>query len=341
MSAPGPRNLITDVTGLKVGQAQDDAARTGVTVILPDAPAVAGVDVRGGGPGTRETDALDPSCMVDAIHAIVLSGGSVYGLEAASSVTAQLGAEGRGFPVPGSPVPAPVVPAAILFDLNNGGDKAWGVTPPYARLGAQALAALDDELVLGNAGAGFGARAGTYKGGTGSASIVTDDGFEIGALVAVNAFGSPVMPGSDRLWAAPFERRHEMGDQSKRSLPDPADHPVTDWPDDTKAALAAPPGANTTIGVVATNATLTPAQATRLAIMAQDGYARALRPIHTPFDGDVVFALATGVKALGDPFMLARLGTLAADCMARAIGRAIHEAQTLGPAKSYRDIFPL
>ncbi|TNE38563.1 MAG: peptidase S58 family protein [Alphaproteobacteria bacterium] len=333
---PGPQNLITDVSGISVGNAVDALVRTGVSVVLPERRAVMGVDVRGGGPGTRETDALDPTCLVDEMDAVVLAGGSVYGLEAASGVVAGLGAQGRGFEVAGAPLTAPVVPSAILFDLANGGDKAWGTEPPYRRLGLKALAAASNApFDLGNQGAGYGARAGAYKGGLGSASIVTDEGIEVGALVAVNAFGSPVVPGHKALWAAPFAHGDEMGPQPLKNWPG---SPIEqDWPRDTKTG--APPGSNTTIGVIATNVSLTPAQAKRLAIMGQDGFARAIRPIHAPQDGDTLFAISTATRPLGDPgaLALARLGLLAADCVTRAIGRAIWAAESQGDLRSFRD----
>ena len=202
MSAPrpGPRNLITDVDGIKVGQAEDLAARTGATVILPDAPVTAAVSVMGGAPGTRETDALDPTRLLGGvIDAVTLSGGSVYGLDAASGATAWLGARGRGYEIAGSGVRAPIVPAAILFDLSNGGAKDWGEEPPYRDLGASAAANASDTFALGNAGAGFGARAGSLKGGTGSASLVSEDGLQIGALMAVNSYGSAIVPGAKSL----------------------------------------------------------------------------------------------------------------------------------------------
>ena len=334
MAGPGALNLITDVPGLKVGQAEDQAARTGVTVVLPDQAAVAAVDVRGGAPGTRETDALSPTCLVDAVDAVVLSGGSVYGLDAASGVVAWLGAAGRGFAIPGSPLRAPVVPGAILFDLTNGGDKSWGLTPPYSRLGIAAAEAAGVRFALGNVGAGLGARAGLYKGGLGSASWRLDDGTMVGALAAANSFGSPVMPGTGVLWAAPLECANELGGQSV-----PARWPAEGaWPPDTKLATA--PGGNTTIAVVATDATLTPAEAQRVAIMAQDGMARALRPVHTPFDGDCVFVLATGQRPR-DAFSvltLAQIGHAAADCLARAIARGVYEAESLGDVPSYKDL---
>ncbi len=320
MTKPGPRNLITDVAGLRVGNAEDMRALTGVTVVVPATRAVAAVDVRGGAPGTRETDALDPACLVDAVDAVVLAGGSVFGLDAASSVVNALAAQGRGYRLGTSPLALPVVPAAILFDLSNGGDKNWGETPPYRALGKAALEAASESFALGNAGAGLGARAGIYKGGLGSASVMTEDGITVGALVAVNAFGSPVMPGTATLWAAPFEQDEEMGGQPwpvrKARVP-------LDWPSDTKLALAAQPGANTTIGVVATDAALTPAQAKRVAIMAHDGLARALRPVHTALDGDTIFVLAAGARTLPEPIAvsLSHLGMLGADCVTRAVGR--------------------
>lgn len=333
---PGPRNLITDVPGLRVGQAQDEVACTGVTVIAPEGRVLAAVDVRGGGPGTRETDALSADCLVDEIDAIVLSGGSVYGLEAASGVTAWLGARGRGFALGSTPLVAPIVPSAILFDLSNGGDKGWGETPPYRRLGMDAMEALNTDVTLGNAGAGLGARAGALKGGTGSASVVTPGGFIVGALAASNPFGSCVMPGSARFWAAPFEKAGELGDQ--QSAPAPARLPDDPY---AESKIGASPGMNTTIGVVATDAALTVAETRRLAMMAQDGYARAIRPVHTPFDGDVVFALATGSRALPEDNaragMVAMLGALAADTLARAVARGVYEAETLGASPSYRE----
>jgi L-aminopeptidase/D-esterase-like protein len=321
---PGPRNLITDVAGLKVGQAEDAAARTGVTVILPDARAVCACDVRGGAPGTRETDALAPENLVEEADAVVLSGGSVYGLAAADGVTAALGAAGRGYRLAsaeGVPV-SPIVPAAILYDLANGGDKAWGEEPPYRDLGRQAARSASDRFALGTAGAGCGAMAGRLKGGVGSASAAGEDGFTVGAVVAVNSYGAAVAPGGRTFWAAPYELEGEFGGLGAAGLSAAPD----DW-----GLAKGPPGAgraNTTIACVATDAALTPAEAKRLAIMAQDGLARALRPAHSPFDGDVVFALATGRRRLGERRQMdvARLGALAADCLARAIARGVYEA---------------
>lgn len=327
MPGPGARNLITDVAGVKIGQAADASVRTGVTVILPDERAVCAVDVRGGGPGTRETDALAPHTLVDAVDAVVLSGGSSWGLAAGDAVAAALGAKRRGYVVfddPAIPV-SPVVPAAILYDLNNGGAKAWGEDPPYRSLARSALDGAGEDFVLGRAGAGYGAMAGAVTGGLGSASFVTADGITIGAIVAVNSFGSVLVPGSEAYWASPFELNGEFGGQA---IPAGAS-PGEDW-----GAAKINPGAgqNTTIACVATDAVLTPAQAQRIAVMAQGGLARAIRPSHTPFDGDTVFVMSTGRVPLPDPaaLTLSRLGSLAADTLARAIARGVHEARTAG-----------
>jgi L-aminopeptidase/D-esterase-like protein len=331
---PGPRNLITDVAGLAVGQAEDARVRSGVTVILPDAPAVAAVDVRGGGPGTRETDALAAETLVETVDAIVLSGGSVYGLAAADGVTAWLGARGRGFGLaPGAP-PAPIVPAAILYDLGNGGEKGWGQAPPYRALGIAAAEAAGVDFALGTAGAGAGAVAGALKGGVGSASVVCAD-WTVGALAAVNSFGSVIAPGGRAFWAAPFEIGTEFGGVA----PGPARAAPNDW---GLAKRDPAPRASTTLAVIATDAALTPAQARRVAVMAQDGLARAIRPVHAPFDGDLVFVISTGQRPLGEPsaFALTVLGALAADCLARAVARGVFEA-TAWPGtnfKAWRDL---
>jgi len=327
--------LLTDVPGLAVGHARDAAIGTGTTVILPDSRAVAGVDVRGGGPGTRETDACAPETLSDEVDAIVLSGGSAYGLEAASAVTNWLGARGRGFRFPSLKIVAPIVPAAILFDLANGGDKAWGEKPPYARLGRDACEqATFGTFPLGNVGAGYGATAGQLKGGLGSASASLDDGTVIGALVAVNAVGSVLMPGTDCFWAWPFEQNNEFGGKQPPQGPMTLTDPMVE----TKAA-ARGPGQNTSIGVVATNARLTPADAKRIAIMAQDGLARAIRPVHTPMDGDTLFTLSTCTDEMAkesDYFAVAKIGAVAADCVARAVARGVYEAESLWQTPSYR-----
>jgi L-aminopeptidase/D-esterase-like protein len=285
--------------------------------------------VRAGG---RETDALAPDTLVDAVDAVVLSGGSSYGLAAADGLTAWLGANGRGFgliDLPGVPR-SPVVPAAILYDLANGGEKTWGIEPPYRRLGVAAAEAAAVDFELGTAGAGYGAMAGQLKGGVGSASIVTDDGLTVGAIVAVNSFGSVVGGDGRTFWATPYEIDGEFGGLGPAGL--------SVAPDDWGLAKASPAiSANTTIATVATDAALTPAQARRVAVMAQDGLARAIRPVHAPFDGDVVFALSTARRLLSapEPLFITRLGALAADCLARAIARAVFEA-TAWPGSDIR-----
>ena len=320
---PGPRNLITDVAGIKVGQADSPAVRTGVTVIVPDKESTASVDVRGGGPGTRETDALNAYNLVHAADAIVLSGGSVYGLAAADGVAAWLGAHDRGFvavPTPGVPR-SPIVPAAILFDLPNGGNKNWGLEPPYRSLGIKAIENASETFTLGTAGAGYGAGAGSLKGGTGSASVVTFDGMTVGAIVAVNSLGSVVGPDGKSFWAAPFEMNNEFGGLAPPNARIGAD----DW-GLSKASPAA--RQNTTIGCIATDVDLTPDELKRVVMMAQDGLARAIRPIHSPFDGDVVFGIATGKRPAPEPraYTVARIGALAADTLSRAIARGVYEA---------------
>jgi L-aminopeptidase/D-esterase-like protein len=333
---PGPRNLVTDVAGLTVGQAEDHTARSGVTVLLAERAMACAVDVRGGAPGTRETEALDPASLGGMIDAITLAGGSVYGLDAASGAMAWLGARGRGFQfVPKGPT-APVVPGAIIFDLLNGGAKDWGETPPYRALALEAIATASSDFTLGNAGAGLGAQAGRYKGGTGSASAVTDDGFTVGALAIVNSVGSPLIPHTDVFWAHPFEQAREFG--GRRLKADFAGIDL-DLPDDMKGG--APASANTTIAVVATDAALSRVELKRIAIMAADGFARALRPVHAPTDGDTVFALSSGARPIAEPRfrMIMRLGMLAADCLSRAVARGVYEAETVGGMKSYRDIF--
>lgn len=324
---PGPRNAITDVPGLRVGQAEDRTAWTGVTVILPDHPAVAACDIRGGAPGTKETDLLAPSALVERVHGICLSGGSAFGLDAASGVMDFLVAQGIGFPVGTARIP--IVPAAILFDLLNGGDKTW-TEPPYRALARAACAAAGREVAQGNAGAGYGAKAGKLKGGLGTASVYTG-GDWVGALVAVNPVGSVLHPGTLSFWAWPFERGDELGGQQPPTRPLAA---LTDWTDTAIPQI----GANTTIAVVATDAPLTKADAHRVAIMAQDGFARAIRPVHTPFDGDSVFALATGDGSGVSPDRLARLGQAAADCLARSVARGVYEAESLGAYPSYKSL---
>jgi L-aminopeptidase/D-esterase-like protein len=325
------RNLITDVPGVRVGHAEDARVASGVTVVVFDAPAVGSIDIRGGGPGTRETALLDPAQTVSGIDAIALSGGSAFGLDAASGVQAWLLEQGRGFAV--GPARVPIVPAAILFDLLAGGDKAWGRYPPYRELGYAAAADAGAAFALGSTGAGLGATTVNLKGGIGSASAERD-GFIVGALAAVNAAGSVVVGNGPWFWAAPFERRGEFGGRGfPQTMPEGALEPRT------KGSARA----STTLAVIATDAALTKAQAKRLAIMAQTGLARAIHPVHTPLDGDVVFAVSTGAKPLADPlFGLTALGSLAADCLARAVARGVYEATALpfpGSLPAWRDRF--
>ena len=336
MIRPGKRNLITDVAGLRVGHAQDSRVWSGVSVLIGDMPMAAAVDVRGGAPGTRETDALDPGGLAGQADAIVLSGGSVHGLDAAGGVTAWLAAKGRGYKLLPDAPSAPIVPSAILFDLVNGGDKNWGADPPYRALGRAAADAISEDFALGNAGAGYGAASGIYKGGLGSASAVSD-GFTVGALVAVNSVGSPIIPGSDVFWAFPFEQNGEFG---RRRLDASFDSIALELPADMKGAARA--RENTTIAIVATDADVTRVELKRIAVMAADGMARAIRPSHTQFDGDIVFAVSTAKHALSGARerSVLNLGNLAADCLARAIARGVYEAETLGKLRAYRDIFP-
>ncbi|MBK8545450.1 MAG: P1 family peptidase [Caulobacteraceae bacterium] len=335
MARPGPSNSLSDVAGLSIGCAEDEHALTGVTVIVPDVRAVCAVDVRGGGPGTRETDALAPENLVDAVDALVLSGGSVYGLAAADGVAAAMGAEGRGFgliDLPGVPR-SPVIPAAILYDLANGGSKAWNDAPPYNALGRRAYAARGKTTPLGNVGAGLGAVAGALKGGQGSASIVSQEGFTVAALACVNCWGSTTMPNQRAFWAQPFEIDGEFGGV-------PAIARSFDSEDWGGAKFNPQPRANTTIACVATDAALTPAEAKRISQMASAGLARAIRPVFAPFDGDVVFTLATGVRETSEPraLTIARLGALAADCLTRAVARGVHAAASVGVHRAWRDV---
>ena len=326
------RNLITDIAGIRVGHAGDAKLGSGSTAVVFDAAVVASVDVRGGGPGTRETALLDPAQTVEGIDAILLSGGSAFGLDAASGVQAYLREQGRGFRIRDAVVP--IVPAAIMFDLLNGGDKNWGRYPPYRELGYDAAKNAGADFALGSAGAGLGATTATLKGGIGSASATTRDGITVGAVVVVNAVGTTVIGEGPHFWAAPFEQNGEFGGRC--------------WPASIAAAdltirAKGGPQENTTIGVIATDAKLSKAQCNRLAVMAQDGLARAIYPVHTPLDGDTIFAAAMGAKALSDPFYgLAELGMVAANVMARAVARGVYEASALpfpGALPSWRDKF--
>ena len=316
---PPPRNLLTDIPGIRVGHADDARGASGVTAIVFDEPFVAAVDVRGGGPGTRETDLLDPARTVERIDAIVLSGGSAFGLDAASGVQAYLRSIGRGYAVGTARVP--LVPGGILFDLLNGGDKDWGRYPPYRELAYAAAERAGADFALGSVGAGLGATTVNFKGGIGSASTAID-GFAVGALAAVNAAGSVVVDEGPWFWAAPYEQNGEFGGHG---------FPPTVPPRALAVRTKGAPRQNTTLVVVATDAVLTKAQAKHLAIMAQDGLARAVHPVHTPLDGDIVFAVATGKHPLASlAFDLTAIGTAAAQVVARAIARGVFEATPLG-----------
>ena len=326
------RNLITDVPGVKVGHAGDIRLGSGTTVVVFDQAAVASIDVRGGGPGTRESALLDPALTVEGVDAFVLSGGSAFGLDAASGVQAWLREQHRGFAIRTALVP--IVPGAVLFDLLNGGDKDWGRYPPYRDFGYAAAAAAGSDFALGSVGAGTGATTVNLKGGLGSASGQCADGSIVGALAAVNAVGSVNVNGGPWFWAAPFEVNGEFGG---RGFPAPFPASALD--------LLIKGGAqeNTTLVVVATDAILSKAQAKRIAVMAQSGFSRAIYPVHSPLDGDVVFAASTGRRPLSDPLVgLTELGTLAANVVARAIARGVFEATTPpwpGALPSWRDRF--
>jgi L-aminopeptidase/D-esterase-like protein len=326
------RNLITDVAGLKVGNAEDARLGSGTTAIVFDEPAIASADLRGGGPGTRETELLSAASTVERIDAITLSGGSAFGLDASSGAQALLREQGRGFAIREARVP--IVPGAIVFDLLSGGDKNWGRYSPYRDLGYHAAQSASLDFALGSVGAGLGATVANLKGGLGSASAITADGLTIGALVVVNAVGSVTVGDGPHFWAAPFEQGKEFGGLG--------------WPKAFGAndlALRSKGGERqaTTIALIATDAKLSKAQAHRLAVMAQTGMSRAIYPVHTPLDGDLVFAAATGRKPLADPLLsLTALGTLAANVLARAIARAVYEAEALpfpGALPAWRDKF--
>ena len=326
------RNLITDIPGVRVGHAGDAKLGSGSTVVVFEHAVTASVDVRGGGPGTRETALLDPAQTVEGIDAVVLSGGSAYGLDAASGVQAYMREIGRGFKVREATVP--IVPGAILFDLLNGGDKSWGRYPPYRDFGYEAAKAASADFALGSVGAGLGATTVNLKGGIGSASAVTRDGIVVAAITAANAAGSMTIGNGPHFWAAPFEQDREFGSRGW-----PPSFAAKDLQFRSKGTV----GENTTLAVVATDAKLTKTQCNRLAIMAQDGLARAIYPVHTPLDGDVVFAASIGDKALADPiFSLSELGTLAANVLARAIARGVYEATALpypGALPAWKDKF--
>jgi D-aminopeptidase len=325
-------NLITDVAGVRVGSAQDERIASGVTAVIFDEPAVASIAIHGGAPAVRDTALLESEMTVEHVDAFVLSGGSAFGLDAAGGVMAYLAGIGRGFLSRG--VRVPIVPGASLFDLVNGGDKAWGRKPPYWEMGFHAAGAAGSRFALGTAGAGYGANSYGLKGGLGSASAVTARGFCVGALVAANPSGRITRGHGRHFLAAPLERDAEFGGhgfgeenpEDALNLRLRSDHPT-----------------NTTLAVVATDAKLAKAQVKRLAVMAQAGFALAIRPALSPVDGDIVFGAATGRSAQApDVRDLAEIGMLAAECVARSIARAVYEAAPLpfpGALPSWRQRF--
>ncbi|MGA2056985.1 MAG: P1 family peptidase [Bradyrhizobium sp.] len=329
-------NLLTDIAGVRVGHAGDPTLASGTTAIIFDQPFVAAMDVRGGGPGTREGALLDLANTVEKIDAIALSGGSAFGLEAGGGVQAWLAERGRGFNVRGAIVP--IVPGAICFDLLNGGNKNWGRFAPYRELGfAAAAAATETGFALGSVGAGLGALTANLKGGLGSASAKTPDGVKVAALAVVNAVGTVTVGDGPWFWAAPFEVDGEFGG---RGLP------ASFTPDMMKMRIKGGPAAteaeSTTLAVVVTDAALTKTQARRLAMIAQTGFARAIYPVHAPMDGDVVFAVSTGERKIDPLIGLTELGMIAANVTARAIARGVHAATALpfpGAMPAWQDRF--
>lgn len=328
-------NLLTDIAGVRVGHAQDAALASGVTAVLFDQPVVAAMDVRGGGPGTREGALLDLANTVEKIDAIALSGGSAFGLESGGGVQAWLAERGRGLNVRGAVIP--IVPGAICFDLLNGGNKQWGRFAPYRDLGYAAAAAAATSFELGSVGAGLGALTANLKGGLGSASAETKDGVKVAALAAVNALGSVTIGDGPWFWAAPFEIGGEYGG---RGLPAAFTADMLNMR--IKGGPSATETESTTLAVVVTDAALTKPQAKRLAMIAQTGFARAIYPVHAPMDGDVLFAAATGEKTVDPLVGLTELGLVAANTVARAIARGVHAATALplpGALPAWRDRF--
>jgi L-aminopeptidase/D-esterase-like protein len=330
-------NLLTDIAGVRVGHAGDTDLASGATAIIFDQPVTAAMDVRGGGPGTREGALLDLANTVEKIDAIALSGGSAFGLETGGGVQAWLAEQGRGLNVRGAVIP--IVPGAICFDLLNDGNKDWGRFAPYRDLGyaAAAAAAAATSFPLGSVGAGLGALTANLKGGLGSASAQTPGGVRVAALAVVNALGSVTVGDGPWFWAAPFEAGDEFGG---RGLP------ASFTPDmltmRIKGGQAATAVENTTLAVVVTDAALTKTQSKRLAMIAQTGFARAIYPVHAPMDGDVVFAAATGERPIDPLIGLTELGMIAANTVARAIARGVHAATALplpGALPAWRDRF--
>jgi D-aminopeptidase len=326
-------NLITDVAGIRVGNAEHARIASGVTAIVFDTANVASGVTRGGAPGTRDATLLEPEMTATSIDAVLLSGGSLFGLDAAGGAVSFLREQGRGMRI-GS-VNIPIAVQAITFDLLNGGDKDWGRMPPYWELGWQATAAAaEGPFKLGTVGGGYGATTATLKGGLGSASARTASGFAVGAVAVVNAVGSAIIGEGPHFWAAPFEVGTEFG-----GLGQPARVP----PEALRLRLKGRAPPSTTIALVVADAVMTKAQAKRLAIMADDGLARAIRPAHAPMDGDTVFAVATLQKPMRDDIHdLTEIGLAAADCLARAIARGVYEATALpfpGALPAWKDLY--
>lgn len=329
------KNLLTDIPGVRVGHADDAALASGVTAVVFDQPAVAAMDVRGGGPGTREGALLEVASTVERIDAIALSGGSAFGLEAGGGVQAWLVGQGRGLAIREALIP--LVPGAIVFDLLNGGNKTWGRFAPYRDLGYSAAAAATTDFALGSVGAGLGATTANFKGGLGSASGTTSGGVHVAALAVVNAVGSVTVGDGPWFWAAPCEVNNEFGGRGLPSAFTADMHAMR-----LKGGPAATAVENTTLAVIVTDAILTKPQAKRLAMVAQTGFARAIYPVHSPMDGDVVFAAATCEKAVEPLIGQTELGAVAANVVARAIARGVYEAKALpfnGALPSWKDRF--
>lgn len=325
-------NLITDVPGIRVGHAHDAKVASGVTAIIFDVQNAASGVTRGGAPGSRDTALLEPEMTRESVNAVVLSGGSLFGLDAAGGVSNQLRGTGVGFQI--GTMNVPITVQAITFDLVNGGDKNWGRHPPYWDLGwAAAEAATGGEFALGSVGGGYGVTTATVKGGVGSASVVTPSGFIVGAIVVVNAVGTATIGDGPHFWAAPYEQGKEYGGLGMPSRFEPADLAL-------RLKGGVPP--STTIACVATDAKLTKAEAKRFAHMADDGLARAIRPAHAPMDGDTVIAVSTLAKPLTHPAHLTEIGMAAGDVLSRAIARGVYEATALplpGALPSWKDKF--
>ena len=322
---PGKNNLITDVKGLYVGNSENELINTGTTIVTCEDRFIASYRVLGGAPGTRETDLLEPDKLVGKIDALVLSGGSAFGLEAASETVNLFRKDNKGYSVGKNKVP--IVPSAIIFDLINGGKKNWKKNP-YTILAQKAYTDLGSSFKIGSYGAGKGATAGNIKGGLGSASLVINNKYTIGALIVVNSFGNVVVNDTPHFWAAPFEYKKEFGGLGSTKKFEPFKEVERTSPDNFKK--------NTVIGIVATDAKLSKAQCKALATVAHDGITRAVFPSHTTFDGDLIFAVSTGEKELKDNLNeILFINQAASLCVSRSIARGVYHA-----SNSSSDIFP-